>query len=175
MKITLYIAASLDGYIARSNGELDLLSIVEKKDEDYGYKKFYDSVDSIVMGRKTYDFCKDLQEWPYEGKDVFVFTNRQLSPNKKDIFFVKVGVREFVEELDNRGLNHLWLVGGGELVRLFVNYNLIDEYIISLLPIFLGEGTPLFPAPFKEQKIKLMSLKAYDTGLVQLIYQKIKN
>ena len=87
MKITLYIAASLDGYIARSNGELDLLSIVEKKDEDYGYKKFYDSVDSIVMGRKTYDFCKDLQEWPYEGKDVFVFTNRQLSPNKKDIFF----------------------------------------------------------------------------------------
>lgn len=173
MKVTLYIAASLDGYIARSNGTLDWLSIVETKDEDYGYEKFYESVDSIVMGRKTYDFCKNLQVWPYEGKDVFVFTNRELSPNKKDIFFVKVGVREFVEELDNRGLKHLWLVGGGELIRLFINYSLIDEYIISTLPILLGDGTPLFPPPSNEQKIKLVSLKDYDTGLVQVVYKKI--
>lgn len=173
MKISLYIASSLDGYIAGCDGNIEWLNPMKEDGEDYGYNNFYESIDAIAMGRKTYDAIKDTDLSQYDGKGVFVFTNRELSSHKSSLYFVKIGPREFVHDLTNRGLKHLWLVGGGELIRLFINESLVDEYIISIVPILLGEGTPLFLQPFNEQAIELVSSKEYKTGLIQLTYRKI--
>ena len=88
MKITLYIAPTLDGYIAGPNGEVDWLSMVDQQGEDYGYAQFYDSVDALVMGRKTYDLAASVAEWPYPSKPSFVFTRQTLKPNHDDVTFV---------------------------------------------------------------------------------------
>ncbi|MBZ0199593.1 MAG: dihydrofolate reductase family protein [Ignavibacteriaceae bacterium] len=172
MKISLYIASSLDGYIARTGGGIDWLTPMNNETEDYGYKKFYESIDAVAMGRKTYDSIKEKDLSEYDGKDLFVFTNRELSSKKGNVYFVKIDPKEFVRNLTNRGLKHLWVVGGGELIRLFLNENLVDEYIISIVPILLGEGVPLFHAPFNEQSIQYVSSKDYKNGVVQLVYHK---
>ncbi|MFN6481437.1 MULTISPECIES: dihydrofolate reductase family protein [unclassified Nostoc] len=171
-KVTLYIAASLDGYIARSNGKIEWLSILDTEDEDYGYTDFYESIDAIVLGSKTYEVGLSFNEWPYPGKKSFVFTQRHLQCDREDVVFVSDPVKQALADIEAQSLENIWLVGGGKLINSFLQHSLIDEYIISTIPIILGGGIPLFPPPSPEEELELIHSKQYPTGLLQTHYRR---
>ncbi|MDA0733610.1 MAG: dihydrofolate reductase family protein [Chloroflexi bacterium] len=173
MKITLYIAASLDGFIAGPDGELDWLSMADSPGEDFGYNDFYNSVDALVMGRKTYEIPAGEAEWPYPGKPSYVLTRQDLKTDRDDVIFVSDPVQNVVESLRSQGFQHVWLVGGGELIRSFLAQGLINEHIISFMPIILGAGIPLFPPPNPQQRLELISSQQFESGLIQAQYRSI--
>ncbi|MGE5293338.1 MAG: dihydrofolate reductase family protein [Solirubrobacterales bacterium] len=169
--VILYIATSLDGYIARPDGGIDWLSMVDSQETDYGYADFYAGVDAIAMGSRTYEKVLDFDEWPYSGKRVFVFTHRSLEAVAEDVTFTAENPVEFVGGLDSAGIRTLWLEGGGDLVASFMEHRLIDEYIFSIIPIVLGDGIPLFKGPLPEHRLELLESVDYPSGLVQLHYR----
>ena len=164
MKIILYIATSLDGFIARKNGSVDWLSEFSNPGEDYGYKEFLDSVGIVILGNTTYKEFKA----PYEGKKCFVFS-RTDKGKRENITYVNTGVKEFVETLSDD--ENIWLVGGADITKEFLKNNLVDEFIITIIPTILGEGIPLFAKDYGEHKLKLLNVKSFDSGVVQLHYQ----
>ncbi|MFN6536396.1 MAG: dihydrofolate reductase family protein [Nostoc sp. EkiNYC01] len=174
-KVTLYIATSLDGYIARSDGGIDWLSIVEAQGEDYGYAAFYESIDAIVLGSKTYELGLSFGEWPYPKKKSFVFTQRHLKSDREDVVFVSDTVNHALASIEAQGFKNIWLVGGGALINSFLGHSLIDEYIISTIPIILGDGIRLFPPPSPEEKLELIHSKQYPSGLLQAHYRRKQN
>jgi dihydrofolate reductase len=145
-KIRLYIASSLDSYIASEDGSIDWLF----SDADYGYAKFYDSIDTILVGRKTYDQSLKFDEYPYKGKKVYVFTRRterKMNNNAHDVEYIDQDIPGFTRHLIRQSSvekKDFWLLGGGELVSVLLNANLIDEIIVSVHPIILGKGILLF-------------------------------
>ncbi|MEK6952445.1 MAG: dihydrofolate reductase family protein [Nanoarchaeota archaeon] len=164
-KIILFIATSLDGFIAGENGEIDWLF----NDQDYGYKKFYDSVDIILMGFETYKQCLEFGEWPYKGKKCYVFT-RKTALNDDNAEFINNPV-EFTKKLKAMKGKDIWLVGGGKINSLFLNEKLLDEIIIYVHPIILGKGISLINNLNNKIKLKLINFKKYSSGLVQLDYK----
>jgi dihydrofolate reductase len=170
--VILYIATSLDSYIARKDGRVDWLSMVETSDTDYGYADFYQSVDALVMGSRTYEQALGFGDWPYPGKPSYVFTTRNLTSERKDVIFTSAKPDTVIREMDAQGFTRIWLVGGAELTAVFLKFHLVDEYILSVVPTILGEGIPLFLPPIPEEKLKLVELQQYPTGLVQLRYRR---
>ena len=170
-EVILYIAASLDGYIAREDGAIDWLSAVDRPDTDYGYAQFYQSIDVAVMGRKTYELALSFGEWPYPGKPSCVFTHRNLTSNRSDLTFTSARPEVVLADLAARGLKRVWLVGGAELVATFQKARLIDEYIVSVIPVILGTGIPLFLSTGVEQGLELVDSQRYPSGLVQMTYR----
>ena len=178
-KVKLYIASSLDSYIASDNGSIEWLF----SDADYGYTKFYDSIDTILVGRKTYDQSLTFEEYPYKGKKVYVFTrNAEIEKKKKkkkihDVEYIDDDIPNFVRRLVQQpvGNNDIWLLGGGEIVSILLNAGLIDEIILSIHPIILGKGIPLFNNIKKQVKLQLQEFIAFESGLVQLCYCVLKN
>lgn len=166
-RIKLFIACSLDGYIARPDGAIDWLFA----DGDYGYSEFFASIDTVVMGRKTYDLSLSFGEYPYPGKTAYVFSRRRAGSRDAHAEFIGAPVGPFMRRLQQQPGRDLWLVGGGELVREFVNDDLIDDFIVSVHPIVLGAGLPLFPAPCRETPLRHVKTVAFDSGLVQMHYQ----
>ena len=171
-KIVLYIAMSLDGYIARSNGAVDWLSGQgEVLEIDNGYEEFYSTIDTVVMGRITYEqVINELSPniWVYEGKKCYVFTEKEYEYNEK-VEFTSESIVEFVSDIKSELGKDIWLVGGGKLIHEFINKNLIDKYIITIIPTILGEGIPLFIKENSEIKLKLIENKSID-GMVELTY-----
>ena len=166
-KIILYIATSLDGFIARKNGSVDWLTKYEQSGEDYGYNKFLDSIETVILGNTTYKEFKA----PYGDKKCFVFS-RTNTGRENNIVYVNNNVKEFIESLHDDG--NIWLVGGANLAKEFLTNNLIDEFIITIIPIVLGEGISLFEEGCGERKLKLQNITSYDSGVVQLCYQTIR-
>lgn len=167
-RVQLFIAASLDGYIAREDGGIDWLF----HDGDYGYRRFYAGVDTVVMGRRSWDLACKLEDKPFHGKRIIVFS-RKLKP--EPAFEVARGdVRDCVRKLSRTKGRNIWLLGGGELVRDFVGANAIDDYIISIHPILLGRGIPLFHTVKREIKLVFKGARAFKSGLVQLTYSHAK-
>lgn len=171
-KIVLYIAMSLDGYIARSNGAVDWLSGQgEVLEIDNGYEEFYSTIDTVVMGRITYEqVINELSPniWVYEGKKCYVFTEKEYEDNEK-VEFTSESIIEFVSDIKSGLGKDIWLVGGGKLIHEFINKNLIDKYIITIIPTILGEGIPLFIKENSEIKLKLIENKSID-GMIELTY-----
>ncbi|HNS21899.1 MAG TPA: dihydrofolate reductase family protein [Sedimentisphaerales bacterium] len=170
-KTILYIASSLDGYIARADGGIDWLSVVDSEGTDYGYAEFYSGVDAIAMGSHTYQQVLGFGEWPYPGRRVFVFTHRSLERVTRDVRLTEQPPAEFVCGLDHAGVHTLWLAGGGDLVASFMQNKLIDEYIISIVPAVLGDGIRLFREPLPRDHLELIRSTNYPSGLVQLHYR----
>jgi dihydrofolate reductase len=172
--IALYIAISLDGYIARKDGSVDWLSTVETGKTDYGYADFYQSIDALVMGRKTYQTSIALSsgEWAYPGKPCYVFTHQPQPFEQSDVFFTTAAPDRFIQEMETQGLQRVWLVGGAELTASFLKLQLIDEFILSIVPLILGEGIPLFTPPSSEVSLTLTESQQYPSGLVQLKYKQ---
>jgi len=170
MTPVLYIATSLDGYIARLNGAIDWLSMVEQEGEDYGYGEFYQSIDGLVMGRKTYEQVLGFGEWPYPDKLSVVLTRQEMESDRPTIQFTTDEIESVLQQLADKGMERIWIVGGGEVVRLCLQHRLVKEFIIAVIPILLGEGIPLFPAPFPDIRLTLLDTKAFPTGAVQLHY-----
>jgi dihydrofolate reductase len=170
-EVILYIAASLDGYIARRDGGIDWLASVERPDTDYGYASFYQSIDVALMGRKTYELALSFGDWPYPGKRSIVFTRRDLTSERDDITFTSAQPQAVLAELAARGMKRAWLVGGAELIAAFHKVRLIDEYIVSVIPVILGEGIPLFLPTGVEQGLELVDSQRFPSGLVQTTYR----
>lgn len=167
-KITIYIAASIDGYIARTDGSLDWLDRVNSPGEDYGFQGFFDSFDALILGRKTYETVMSVNEWPYKNKRVIVLS-RTLGSVHRDASLFKGDIHELVSMLHAEGIRHIW-VDGGVTMSQFLSSMLVDQLILSVIPIILGSGTPLFNAVKQELPCRLLSTKSYQSGLVQLQY-----
>ena len=172
-KIVLYIAMSLDGYIARDNGDIDWLSMVEFNNEDYGYKDFLKSVDTVIMGRRTYDQVLTFGDFPYKGKKCYVIS-RTTRPKDDHVEFWNGDISKLISEIQQKDGLNIWLVGGAQIVGEFLSKNLIDEYIISIIPILLGKGILLFRSDMQEIRLQLRRNIAYPSGLVQLSYDQTK-
>ena len=172
-KSILYIAMSLDGFIAKPNDDLSFLSIVQIEGEDYGYKDFLDSVDSIVLGRKTYDWViKQVGELQYMDKEVFVISKSDKPKNGNTIFY-SGNLPDLISKLKNNSDKNIFIDGGAQLVNNLMKLDLIDEFIISIIPIFLGKGIRLFNEGIPERQLKLVSSKSFESGLVQIHYSKL--
>ncbi|MEA5571118.1 dihydrofolate reductase family protein [Calothrix sp. UHCC 0171] len=170
----LYIATSIDGFIARTDGSIDWLPLPEVDGEDYGYAKFYNSIDAVVMGSRTYEQVLGFGDWAYPGKLTYVFTNRHLSTTRTDILFIRGSIEKVILDVKQRGFKRVWLVGGGNVISSFMNRGLVDEYIITIIPIILGSGISLFQS-VSELKLDFVDSKSYLSGAVELRYKAIKN
>lgn len=171
-KTILYIAASLDGYIAKTGDNLDFLSIVEKEGEDYGYHNFISSVDTVILGRRTYDWVMaHVPEFVHADKTTFIVT-RTPRPAIGNASFYTGDLNTLIAELKGKPGKNIFIDGGAQVVDMLLKEHLIDEMIISLIPILLGEGIRLFQDGRPEELQELVSTKQFDTGLVQLHYKK---
>ncbi|MDP1676991.1 MAG: dihydrofolate reductase family protein [Bacteroidota bacterium] len=170
----LYIATSLDGYIARQDGDIGWLSLVEQTGEDYGYNDFIATVDTVILGRKTYDKVLSFGiGFPHADKECYVITRSEIPPKDKITFYNK-DIKELVKILKSKTGKNIFVDGGAEIVNELMRQNLIDEYIISIIPIVLGDGIRLFNGSRPEGKITLINSKQYESGLLQLHYCKVQ-
>lgn len=167
MTVILFIAASLDGYIAGPDDDLSWLFT----DADFGFSDFYDGVDTLVMGRGTYEVVRSYVEWPYPGKRVIVVSRTddyEVDTDLTELYCDDLNVLR--DRLDAEGAKKVWLVGGGELVASFLHKQLIDEITVSMHPLLLGKGVPLFPGGFPRTMLMLKDAQSFENGLVQLNY-----
>lgn len=173
-KIQLYIATTIDGFIARENGSLDwLFEHANSNKLDYGYNDFLKEVDIILMGRRTYDELMGYGvNWPYEDKKTYILsrsTNYKIkTPNT---FLIGKISKAFIESLKSESKKNIWIVGGGILISQFLNKSAINEMILSIIPIILGKGVKLFPDEPHETKFQLLSSQSFETGVVNLAYR----
>ncbi|NVO21308.1 MAG: dihydrofolate reductase [Bacteroidetes bacterium] len=169
-RVKLFIATSLDGYIARKDGGIDWLFT----DGDYGYADFYASIDTTLTGRKTYELILTFGDFPYPGKTNYIFSRAGSWGSAEQVTFVDEDVAAFVERLKKQEGRDIWLVGGAEIVSALERAGLIDDYIISVHPIILGDGISLFSDAGLNQSIELVSTGSFPSGLVQLTYRRIE-
>lgn len=169
--LILYIACSLDGYIAKPNDNLDFLNIVQREGEDYGYGEFIASVDTVILGRKTYDWVVGHgYGFPHADKESYIIT-RQAKPREGNLIFYNGDLRKLVFDLKSKSGKNIFCDGGAEIVNLLLKDKLFDELIISIIPILVGDGVSLFKDNRPEQEVELISTRKFDSGLVQLHYR----
>lgn len=168
-KFVLYIAVSLDGFIAGEGESLDWLDSVEGQG-DNGYDAFYEGVDTILMGRKTYDWIMAHSDFPYLGKECYVFSHSPRE-NTKDVTFASEDAASFVSHLKELPGKRIWLVGGGGLLRPLLEAGVVDEMILTVAPVVLGKGIPLFQRMEQERNFILTDVERYGQ-FAQLHYTK---
>lgn len=169
MNVVLYIATSLDGFIADRDGGVGWLDrFTDPADGDYGYADFYAGIGAVAMGRATYEQVLGFGDWPYSDKPTFVFSHAPADGERLDVTFTSGDPAEVVASLRDRVEGGLWLVGGGKLVASFREQDLIDEYLITVLPVLLGEGIPLFPGTQPEASLQTTAVRHFESGVVQL-------
>lgn len=173
--VSIFIATSVDGYIAKPNDDLSFLKIVEKEGEDYGYAQFTETIDTIILGRKTYDYVlREIGSSHYDNgtRDVYVIT-RTEKPSIGRTTFYTGNLTELITQLKAKNTKNIYCDGGAELIDALLKTDLIDEFIISIIPVLLGDGTRLFKDGRPEQALELIGTKTFDTGLTQLHYKRI--
>jgi dihydrofolate reductase len=163
----LFIASSLDGYIARENGDIDWLP----ENTASGYDDFIKSVDTVIMGKTTYDQILTFGDYPYKDKKSFVFTRNDQNKDENTEFVSNV--EKFVKGGFPGTGENIWLVGGAEIIVSFLKQRVVDEIIISVIPILLGKGIPLFKNIENEINLELIKTEKYDR-LVGLHYKVLK-
>lgn len=172
-KVVLYVAMSLDGYLAKLDGDISFLSCVEQKGEDYGYSDFSKSVDTVIIGRKTYDHVIEMgYDYPHQDKEVYILSRSERQEKEFPKYF-KGSLKGLVEELKARQGKNIYCDGGAEVINALLNEDLIDELIISIIPVMLGDGIQLFNRGRPENKLELINVKNFVKGLVQLHYKRI--
>jgi dihydrofolate reductase len=172
--LSLFIATSLDGYIAKPNDDLSFLKQVEKEGEDYGYAEFTAKIDTIIIGRKTYDYVlKEIGSSHYDNgqRDVYVVT-RTKRPSAGRTTFYTGNLTDLVQKLKSENGKNIYCDGGAEIINELLQHDLIDEFTISVIPILVGAGTRLFRDNRPEQQLEFVSAKSFDTGLTQLHYKR---
>ena len=172
----VYIATSTDGFIATKDGNIDWLMEVPNPDNsDYGFAEFMDSIDALVMGRKTYEKVLSFDcDWPY-SKKVFVLSNSLKSVESSvdgKVEIIKGKLKEVIAKLNNAGYKKLY-IDGGATIQSFLREDLIDEMIITNVPVILGEGIPLFENNIHELNFKLDSSETFGNGMVKNHYKRL--
>ncbi|HEY1813529.1 MAG TPA: dihydrofolate reductase family protein [Kofleriaceae bacterium] len=168
-RCSVFIATSVDGYIARENGDISWLEIVHPVDEAHGYAAFFASIDTIVVGRGTYDVVLGFADYPYAGKRVIVMTHRPAE--------LRPGVELFAgtpsELVARLGDSHVY-VDGANVISQFFAANLIDDVTLSIVPIVLGGGIRLFSGGEGEHRLELTKQLSWPSGLVQHRYRVVR-
>ena len=171
-KLVLGLGISLDGYIARPDGSVDFLFMPK----DYSMGPFFKTVDTALMGRKTYQVGLRMGggKFDSQGLACYVFS-RTLPPGERDgIIFTNDSPKSFVQSLRQKKGKHIWHMGGGELARDFLKDDLIDELYIGVVPILIGEGIPLFPCGFPQREFSLLENKTFSRGMIALKYARFR-
>jgi dihydrofolate reductase len=169
VKASVFVGTSLDGFIARTNGELDFLP--PGGGEPHGYEEFFATVDALLIGRKTYETVLTFDTWPYGSKPVFVLSTRMLSqaPPGAVVERMSGDPAEIVSQLDARGIRHAY-VDGGITIQGFLRAGLIQRLIITRVPVLIGTGIPLFGALQRDIILRHAGTRQYASGLVQSEY-----
>lgn len=170
-KVIVHIGTSADGYIARPDGDLGWLTSRPAPAGFYGMSDFVKTIDTKVLGRKTYDGSLRLGA-KFEGPDRYLVFSRQLAPADapERVEFVSGDIGEFVNQLRKQPGKDIWLMGGGELIASFLDANAIDEFVISMAPVFIGDGIPLIARRHRHVQLELQSTESFADGLVQMRY-----
>lgn len=166
-KVRLFIATSLDGFIAGPDEDISWLF----SDGDYGYRDFYEHIDTTISGYNTYRLTLTFGSFPYPDKTNYVFSKLHQHRENTPVTFIATDPCEFVGNLRKKTGKDIWLVGGGQLNTLLLNGGLIDEIIISVHPVILGNGIPLFSGYPKKSTLSLTGSETYKSGLIQLTYK----
>src|SRR5437762_4307770 len=175
LEIIYYVASSLDGYIATADGSVDWLSRFHTAGEDHGAGELEASVDALLLGSHRYEFALKLGQWPSPDKKSWVFTRRRLRILHPSITLTAQSPREVVELLASRGLRRAWLMGGGKLAASFHAEQLISRYIISVFPVLLGSGIPLFATHSAPPgMLQFRAAKSFPSGIVALTYDRMQ-
>jgi dihydrofolate reductase len=168
VRFAVFIATSLDGFIARPNGGIEWLKPFES--EEHGYEAFFAGVDALVIGRGTYDTVLGFAAWPYGGKRVIVCTSRPARAAHGEEPW-SGSPRALAERLDREGVRRVYL-DGGALIRSFLCEGLVSELTVNVVPLVLGAGRPLFASGLPELPLRLREAKSFSSGLVQLRYTR---
>ena len=169
MKASVFIGISVDGFIARANGDLDFLP--PGGGEPHGYEEFMATVDALVMGRKTYETVLNFDRWPYGEKPVVVLSSHPLAPAPPQavVEHMSGAPAEIVSRLASRGIGHIY-VDGGITIQRFLRAGLIHRLIITRVPVLIGSGIPLFGAIAHDIALTHITTRAYASGLVTSEY-----
>ena len=169
-KVILYIAVSVDGFIAGPGDDLSFLKLAEAEGEDYGYAAFRSHVDTVILGRRTFDWVvREVGEFPEKERQVYVLTRTPRAP-EGNIEFYDGDIGELVNALRALPGLDIHLDGGGQVIREFLARGLVDELILFIIPVLLGEGTRLFQAPYPSSRLMLKDTNRYPTGVIRLDY-----
>ena len=170
--VQIYAASSLDGYLAPPDGSVDWLESFDAG-IDLGYDAFYSDVGSIISGRTTYEQLLTFGGWPYEGKPLVVVSTRPQPDELPDGVSWSSGedLAGLVKELATEASGNVWLLGGGELHRTFLAAGLVDEIWTHVMPLMLGDGIAMFPAPYPGLRVALIETRTYANGVVMLRYR----
>lgn len=174
-RFSVFLGTSLDGFLARTDGSLDWLDTVHVPGEDYGYQAFFDSVDALLLGSRTYETVRAFDEWPYGDKPCFVASSRNWVPVRHETF-IRGNPVELARKLAERDYSRVYL-DGGALIRSFLATGLVSDMTLSVIPILLGRGIPLFreigkEPTYGEHALKPTGVKSFPSGLVQLTYER---
>lgn len=173
--LIVYIAMSLDGFIAATDDNLDFLATVEKEGEDYGYAAFVETIDTVIVGRRTYDKVISMgYDFPHADKEAYVIT-RTARPAIGSVQFFTGDLKLLVEKLKAKEGKNIYCDGGAQIVNTLLEGRLFDEFIISVIPVLLGTGIRLFDHIPQQQNLELISVKKFETGLVQLHYTLVRH
>ena len=178
-QVTLHMVSSLDGFIAKKDGDISWLHSTDryapgKTLSEADITAYLQTIDCYVMGSKTYEHALELG-WPYGDKPVFVLTHRPLQSKKENVKFLSGDLEKLVNEDLKPQFSSIWMVGGTMLTKEFLQLGLVDELIVSIMPILLGDGTLFFDYIGKEQRLHLKDMTAYHDGMVELSYEVIKS
>ena len=171
-KVILGLGISLDGYIARRNGDIDFL--IHPK--DYSMRPFFATVDAGIMGRKTLEDALRLSggKLPKTTMKMYVMSRKKPPVERDGVIFTNESPEMLVARIRREPGKHIWLMGGGELAREFLRADLVDELYLGVVPVLIGEGIPLFPAGFPQREFALLENKTYSQGLIALKYERAR-
>lgn len=174
-KVIVYIAASVDGYIAAPDGDLSFLSKVEREGEDYGYGSFISTVDTVVLGKNTYDKVLSMgYPFPHADKEAYIITRTERE-TEGTVHFYTDDVVELLAKLKEKNGKNIFIDGGAFVVNRLLEHGLVDELYLSYIPVLLCNGIALFKQGNPLQNLELQTVKTFDTGLVQLHYCFVKD
>ena len=176
--VTIHMVASLDGFIAKKDGDISWLRSTdtyekgEKLTEEY-IQDFINGIDCYVMGSHTYEHAMELG-WPYGDKPVFVLTHRDLKRKNENVTFERGDLIDLVINKIKPNFKNIWMVGGAQLTKEFIRLNLANQLVISMMPTILGEGLLFFDYIGQEKKLHLIDVTAYKDGMVEMTYEFVR-
>ena len=173
-KVVLYIATSIDGYIADKDGKVGWLGGHDTKYKgDYGYQEFIKTVDTVIMGMTTYNQLITVlspNEWVYKDMRCYVFTH-QIMPENENVNFISGDIMELIQDLKKQEGKNIWICGGANIINQMVTKNMIDEYYITIMPVILGGGISLFTGNNPGRLLKMEHLSE-ENGVIQVSYSR---
>jgi dihydrofolate reductase len=171
-KVIVHIATSADGYIARPDGDLEWLTSRPAPKGFYGINAFMKSVDTMLLGRNTYDASLRMgAKFPSKGRYIVFSRHSRPADAPSNVEFVSDEIGPFISSLRKQPGKNIWLMGGGELIAAFLDEHAIDEFVISMAPVFIGDGIPLIARRHRHTPLELESVERFEDGVVQVHYR----